>query len=185
MIKTMIVTCSIATMTIFSAANNFITDLPKPVQISEDAVRTKARLALIELNAPAEHRERLISAVHSAAVATGIDPILIACIIPKESEFKISARSPKNYKGLMQADKATMKWGFAETDVVYGACILREKIQIAHGDVEKGMVFYKGHGGKESQDIARAQMKFYRGIRDRVEAKITESNKLTKEKIRG
>jgi hypothetical protein len=177
MLKSMIVVCSFATMSIFTAANSFVADLPKPVQIKEDIRRTRARMALIEMKAPAERVERLVSAVHSASVATGIDPIVIACIIPKESEFKIDARSPKNYKGLMQSDKATMQWGYAEADVVYGACKLREKLTIARGDMDEAMVYYKGHGGKESRDIAAAQMKFYRSIRDKVETRLNEQNK--------
>jgi hypothetical protein len=178
MIKETITAFSIATLTIFTAAHNFNQNLPTPVKInkvSEDITRIKARYALEYLGAPTDRINRLVNAVHAGSVATGgIDPVLIASIIRPESEFNVSAKSKKGYKGLMQTPKATMNWNYAEADVVYGSLILRDHIQEAKGNIAKGMIHYKGHGGKESQMIAEKQMKLYNEVKTVVNKRIKE-----------
>ena len=169
MIKLLTVTLLTATtFQIFDAVQDFQTNFPQPLAIKEDVKLTETRLALRLLNAPPEKLDKLTKACYSAGLATDIDPILIASIIPKESNFKVQAKSNKGYKGLMQTNKAEMRWSRAGTDVMKGAEILREKIDIAKGNVDKGMVFYKGSGGKESQAIAKDQMEFYRKLREQV-----------------
>lgn len=160
------------TFQIFSSVNEFQTSLPQPVQIKEDYRLTETREALKLLNAPKDKLEVLTKSCYSAGFATDIDPVLIACIIRKESEFKINALSPKGYKSLMQGDKAVMQWGYAETNTMYGANILREKLIIAKGDMNKAMVFYKGHGGEESKKFAKEQLEFYRSIKQQIKERM-------------
>lgn len=178
MFKSTITAFSLITLTIFSAANNFNKDLPTPVQVQEDIIRTKARFALQELNAPPDRINRLVNAVHAGHIASnGIDPILIATIFRPESDYKINAVSKKGYKSLMGTPKAVMKWEYAETNVVYGSQILRDKITEAHGNIDEAMVHYKGYGGKESKEIAAKQMKLYREVKTKVEQRILEGEK--------
>jgi hypothetical protein len=172
MIKLTLLSASI--FSIFSVVNDFQKDLPHPVSIKEDYARTAAKLALIDLNAPREKLEKLTNGVHAASVATKLDPILIASVIKPESGFKVSAKSSKNYKGLMQGDRATMKWGYAEADIVYGALILKEKIEESKGNVDNGMIHYKGHGGEESRRLAAKQMELYHLTKSHVEAQLKE-----------
>lgn len=178
MIKSTIATTALLTTLIFTAANDFNQELPIPVQITnekENVIRVKARYALEELGAPADRMNRLVNAVHAGHIASdGIDPILIASIISPESSFKIDGVSNKGYKSLMGTPKAVMKWEYAETNVVYGSQILRDKITAARGNVDKALVYYKGHGGPESQYYAKKQMQLYRTVRDKVNKKMKE-----------
>lgn len=180
MIKETITAFSLATLTIFTAAHNFNQDLPTPARmtINEDIVRTKARYALEYLGAPSDKITCLTNAVHAGSVAAGgIDPILIASIIKPESEFTIDAKSKKGYKGLMQTPKATMKWNYVEADIVYGSLILRDHIKEAKGDIAKGMIHYKGHGGKESQMYAKKQIQLYQEVKYAVNKRMKEEKR--------
>lgn len=172
MIKDTIIAVSLATLTIFTAVDDFQKEIPKPVQVKEEIGRTKARYALEYAGAPKERLVTLTRSAYAASIGTDIDPIMIATIMKPESEYKITAKSPKGYKSLMQTKEAYVKWEFAEANVMAGACVLREKLQAAGGNLDKAMVYYKGHGGKESQIIAAKQMAFYRDIKHKVEERI-------------
>ena len=165
---------TVTTFQMFNAVTEFQSTFPQPVSISsntpinEDRNLTRTREALKLLNAPPDKLVKLTKACYSAGFATDIDPVLIACIIPQESEFNIKAKSKLGYKSLMQTKDAYVTWEYAEANIMAGACTLRGKIASAKGNVEKGMIYYKGHGGKESQDIAAKQMKLYRSVKLKV-----------------
>lgn len=179
MIKTTITAFSLATLTIFSAANNFNQEIPVAVEFKEveDVQISRTRQALRLVNCPPEKLEKLTRACYAAGFATNIDPLLIATIIPRESEFNIKARSSAGYKSLMQTKQAFTTWDFAEANVMAGACELRRKINATKGNIDKAMVYYKGHGGAESHKIAKEQMKFYRSIKTTVLQMEKESNR--------
>jgi hypothetical protein len=168
MIKTVTLTLlTAATFSIFSSVNEFQHSLPTPVQLKEDSKLTEVRVALKLLNAPSDKLEQLAKSCFSAGFATDIDPVLIASIIPKESEFNIKAKSKLGYKSLMQTKHAKMDWNYAESNVMEGACDLRSKLKATNGDLFKAMSYYKGHGGEESQRFAKSQLEFYRKIKQK------------------
>ena len=79
-----------------------------------------------------------------SALANGIDPVLWACVVATESEYKINAVSSMGYKGLAQTRKAVMKTGFEVGDLTYGTCELKDKLRASNGDILKALTFYKG-----------------------------------------
>ena len=172
MIKVFLITSSLATLQLFSIVNDFQTTLPQPVCIKEEIQITKTRYALEALGAPSERMNSLVRGTYAASIGTDIDPILIATIIPVESNFNINAKSKLGYKGLMQTPKADMKWTYAESDIMRGACTLREKIVSTKGNLDLAMVKYKGHGGPESVVFAKSQMSKYRKIKTLVNERI-------------
>lgn len=176
MLKTVTLTLLPAlTFQVFSVVNDFHKEFPQPVSIKEPITLTETREALKILGAPKDKLEKLTKACYSAGFATDIDPVVIACIMIKESEFKVDAKSNKGYKGLMQTRNAAMKWDYAEADVMGGACDLRSKLNATKGHLPTAMVYYKGHGGEESKKIAATQMKFYYEIKAKVNEKIKNS----------
>jgi soluble lytic murein transglycosylase-like protein len=172
MIKSTIIAASFATLTIFSAVNDFQKEIPQPVQIKEDSIRTRARIALEELHAPKERIPRLVNAVHAGYIASEqlIDPELIASIFRPESDYNPAAVSKAGYAGLMGTPKKKNipKWEYSETNVVYGCQILRDKLRESKGNLDEAMVHYKGHGGAESKKYAAEQLKLYREVKARV-----------------
>jgi soluble lytic murein transglycosylase-like protein len=160
---------TLTTISIFASVNEFNYAIPTPVQIKEDSKLTATRLALIEAKAPRDRLETLTRSCYYAGMATNNDPVLIVSIIAPESEYKITARSKKGYKSLMQTEHAIMKWEYAEANIMAGACCLREKMQIAKGDINLAMALYKGGKSKEARDIAKKQLEIYRDLRDKIE----------------
>jgi soluble lytic murein transglycosylase-like protein len=67
----------------------------------------ETRKALLILNCPVEKIDKLAEAIVMGAKVAGVHPVLIASLIATESEFKETARSSKNYKGLMQTPSKT------------------------------------------------------------------------------
>lgn len=138
----MIKTISVALLTtaIFSSVNDFHNALPTPVQFKEDSKLTDTRTALKLLG----RDEKFVNPIYHSALANGIDPVLWACVIATESEYKINAVSSMGYKGLAQTRKAVMKTGYEVGDLTYGSCELKDKLQSANGNMEKALTFYKG-----------------------------------------
>jgi len=174
MIKTQLTILPLLVFQMFSTVNDFHKDLPVPVKLTEDRGRIEARIALQELNAPKDKLEKLTNGVYAASIATKIDPVLIASIIPKESQFVVTAQSNLGYQGLMQTQRAYMKWSLAEADIMAGALVLKEKFVIAKGDEFWAMTYYKGKGGAESQAFAKSQLAFYHKIKEKVNKRMKE-----------
>jgi hypothetical protein len=141
MLKTFSITfLTLATFQIFTSVNEFHHDLPTPVQIKEDSKLTETRHALRLLGQDLKY----VDPVYHSALANDIDPVLWACNVRTESQYKINAVSPMGYKGLAQTRKAVMKTGYEVGDLTYGSCELRDKLRIAKGDMVKALTFYKG-----------------------------------------
>ena len=123
--------------------------VPIRLELNEtESIKTKKALAT--LNCPKEKIEVTAKAI---VVTSKILPkiylngvevdnnILIATLMETESEFSVNARSRMGYKSLMQTPTATKR---PITDTAHGADLLQEKLQIAKGDLEKALTFYKG-----------------------------------------
>jgi len=115
--------------------------LPMKIESTEnkDIKRTKEALAI--LNLPANKIPTYSESVILASRAADVDPVLIVALMYTESSFKVTARSSKGYTGLMQTPSRT---GYVEADIMHGASILKEKLQISKGDIHKALTFYKG-----------------------------------------
>lgn len=143
----------------------------KPIEIS---VLNETREALKLLDAPEDKLELLTKACYSAGFANDIDPVLIATIIKPESNFDIDAVSKKGYKSLMGTKTAVMNWTYAPSNIMLGACVLREKLN-QYKTVEKAMIFYKGKGGKDSQKFAKLQISLYKQIKTKIKTNLCKS----------
>jgi hypothetical protein len=93
------------------------------------------------------------------------------CNIECESEFKITAKSPKGYKGLGQTPKAVMKTGFEEVDLTYAACVFDEKMKIVKGDPIKALMLYKGGNNPAARKCADKVFVLY----DKIKLKLKEN----------
>lgn len=172
MIKTTtIMLATLSMFQIFNSVNDFHRTLPVPVLLNEEDKMITTRLALIEAKAPLQRLETLTRSCYYAGQATNIDPILVASIISPESDYLITAKSKKGYKGLMQRPKARMKWDFVETDIMDGACCLREKLTISKNNLPLAMALYKGGTSQKAKNIAKKQLEIYHDIKSKVNEK--------------
>jgi hypothetical protein len=123
--------------------------VPMRIELKEsEAVRTKKALAI--LNCPKEKIDVMTKSITSTSKilptmyfgGTPIDNnILVAVLMETESEFSVNAVSSMGYKSLMQTPTATKR---PITDTAHGLDILQEKLQIAKGDLESALTYYKG-----------------------------------------
>ncbi|MDA8087126.1 MAG: lytic transglycosylase domain-containing protein [Nitrospiraceae bacterium] len=90
---------------------------------------------------------------------THLDPFLLCSIAQTESGFRLDARSPKNYKGILQTPIATMKW--ADVDILIGARILKDKLWRSNGDLLKALQLYKGGNNPEALKEAKEVLRLY------------------------
>lgn len=165
MIKVLTVSLLTATtFSIFNSVNEFNRALPTPVQISEDSKLTETKKALTLLGKDLKFAEP----IYISAKIGNIDPVLWACNIQAESEFKINAKSPKGYKGLGQTPKAVMKTGYETADLVYAASVYKEKLSIAKGNPKLALTLYKGGNNSYAKKDAEKVYKLYAKIREQM-----------------
>jgi soluble lytic murein transglycosylase-like protein len=165
MIKTTLTVAILATTGIFTVVNDFQSALPQPVEIcKEDPRLTEVRKALVILGRDSKYAKDIFV----SATSKNIDPILWVANIECESEFKITAKSKKGYKGLSQTPKAAMKTGFELGDLTYGACVLDEKLKIAKGDMTKAMMLYKGGNNPAAKKCADKVFALYHKLQKQV-----------------
>lgn len=152
------------TFQIFTSVNDFHRSLPTPVQVKEDSKLTETKEALRLLG----QDQRFAEPIYYSAKAGDIDPVLWACNIQCESEYKITARSPKGYKGLAQTPRAVGKTGYETADLTYGAAIYREKLKIAKGNPKLAMALYKGGNNPQAHRDAEKVYALYNKIKEQV-----------------
>jgi len=162
MFKTAVVASLVATSSLFSVVSDFQQSLPYPVQLEkEDPRLTEVRKALVILG----RDQRFAEPVYVSAVAAKIDPLLWACNIERESEFKITARSKKGYVGLGQTPKAVQRTGYEIADLTYAACVYQEKVKIAKGDTRLAWALYKGGRSAEAHREAEKVFVLYEKLK--------------------
>jgi len=161
MLKTSIALMTFTTIGIFSVVNDFQSAMPVPVEIcKEDPKLTEVRDTLRILG----RNDKYAKDLYMSATAKGINPVLWTCNIETESEFKITAKSKKGYKGLGQTPKAAMKTGYESADLLYAACVLDEKLRISGGDIHKAMMLYKGGNNPAAKKEADKVFALYERI---------------------
>jgi hypothetical protein len=102
-----------------------------------------------------------------------MDPVKWTVNINEESEYKITAKSRKGYKGLGQTPKAVMKTGYIIGDLTYAACTYNEKLTIAKGNPDLALALYKGGNNPAAHKFAKSVETKYQALR----AKMNEENK--------
>lgn len=131
-------------------------------EIVDQSSDEKIIKALKFLSVPESKHKMLIRCVKVATSLTGFDEELIIALMSTESEFNPRARSPKNYKGLMQTPKATFK--YPEVDTLYGAMILKDKYNEANGNLLKALALYKGGNNPVARRYARQTYSLYKKL---------------------
>lgn len=169
MLKTVTYTLLTATtFQIFSAVNDFHSSIPQPVQLEKVIVKENSEIIKIRQTLTLLNRDlKFVEPISIAAKAGKIDPVLFACLIDSESEFKIKCTSPKGYVGLGQTPKAIQKLGYETVDLTLAACILREKLNTnyAKGNMLKAIQLYKGGANPEAMKYAKNVIKKYNKIK--------------------
>lgn len=165
MFKTIIITAAIGTTSIFTVVGDFQKAMPMPVEVcTEDPRLTDVKDTLKILGRDVKFAKDLLA----SASAKGINPVLWTCNIESESGFKITAKSPKGYKGLGQTPEAVMRTGFELGDLTYAACVLDEKMKIANGDIHKALMLYKGGNNPAAKKEAEKVFALYNKIQKKL-----------------
>ena len=100
---------------------------------------------LIDLRAPKERVASLNRWIRSASGVTHVDPILLVCLLHTESGFRKDAVSEKGYKGEAQTKRFSE---FSSVNILEGAEILRDKLELSKGDMFEAVARYKGGEGQ-------------------------------------
>lgn len=164
MIKTALVASIIATTSIFSVVHDFQQSLPQPVCLEEDPRLTEVKQALKILGKDPKFAVPL----YQSAIASNIDPLVWTCNIQTESEFKITAKSHKGYKGLGQTPSAVGRTGYELADLTYAACVYQEKLKIAKGDTKLAWALYKGGRSAEAYREAAKVFALYSKLKEKI-----------------
>lgn len=132
----------------------------EPVEFSFEQVDRQAIRTLIDEHrgdTDAQWRVQVSDAIYDEAMAVGIDPLLVAAIVARESSFRNRVVSHAGAVGLMQlrpfvardlAEKSDLEWQGRETlhspelNVRLGASYYRELIQRFDGDALLALAAY-------------------------------------------
>lgn len=161
MFKTTLVASLVTATSLFSTVHDFQQTLPQPVCIEEDPRLTEVRQALKLLGKD----QKFAAPLYQSAIASNIDPLVWTCNIQCESEFKITAKSNKGYKGLGQTPQAVMKTGYELADLTYAACVYQEKVKIAKGDTKLAWALYKGGNNPAAKKEADKVFALYKKLK--------------------
>jgi hypothetical protein len=124
--------------------------------------RNLLRESLVYLQCPGHQILSVEHGIKIASNATGIGEMLIASLLYTESGFRVSATSPKGYRGIAQTPTATMK--YAEVDILHGAFILQDKLRITNGNMFRALSLYKGGNNPVAQKQAKQVLQVYNEV---------------------
>ena len=97
--------------------------------------------------------EEVSWAVEGAERASGISKDLLIAVIKTESNFNKYAVSSKNYMGLMQIPHPL--WD-ADSNVMVGSKILKDKLRITDGNLRHALCLYKGWRTHDRKGLQKA-----------------------------
>jgi len=173
---------------VFLAARSYHSHLPVPypipavkaikhVMTQAEMEQHQLHIALTSLQCPSAKLRPFSEGILKGAHSIHVDPLLITALLPTESNFKMNARSPKGYKGLMQTPWASME--YADVDILYGCRILEEKMHspIAKGSIRTALALYKGGLSGEAFREADQVLRLYHRLQSTVQNKIAEEEK--------
>jgi len=135
----------------------------KTVDTIENIEKMKIATSMMKLTGKVH--SSLIPAFLKAGQIYSIDPVLLVVLCYTESTFDPNAVSKKNYKGLMQTPHKT---GYTDIDIMYGARILKEKMDVANGDKIKALALYKGGLNNEAFKQATKTYDIYRKVKNSI-----------------
>ena len=102
---------------------------------------TTVNLTLEKLKVVGVNSKELASIIDFAAKKYNHSPELIIALTQTESNFNEKAVSNMGYNGLMQIPVGVP----SDANILIGSRILREKLILAHGDMQKALCLYKGY----------------------------------------
>ncbi len=110
---------------------------------------------------------KVINAVELAARQTPLGEPFLLALIHSESGFNPNAISKKNYKGLAQVPFAVF---YEDANVLIGARIFMEKLEITKGNYHKAIILYKGWPIDHPEGIRQADkvLNLTKRIKERV-----------------
>jgi len=133
-------------------------------------------------SAPLESREHLARVIQQEATSAGVDPLLVAAIVARESSFRSHAVSRVGAVGLMQlrpfvardlAQRANLDWREGETlrrpraNVRLGVAYYRELIERFDGDASLALAAYHRGPTRVAGELKRGEFagsRYARGV---------------------
>ena len=128
------------------------------------------KITLDYLGCPRVNKIPVSNGVKIAEDHTGINGVLLVCLLYTESNFDTTAKSKKGYLGIAQTKPATMI--YPEVDILHGAMVLKDKLRITNGDLLEALMLYKGGRNKEAKKQAKEVLILY----DKVNTKHEREN---------
>lgn len=163
---------------------------PDPAAELDAAQRAQVAFLSRRFQVAGEATAGIVAAAHSAAEASGLDPLLVLAVIAVESRFNPLAESSMGAKGLMQiiprfhlaklaehgGEEAVLD---PESNIRVGTQILREYIRRT-GTLEGGLQFYNGASWDASaqyaQKVLAERLKLERAMRSALRRASAESS---------
>jgi len=121
-----------------------------PVSISKDISIQR----ILENMGIEKDADKIAEAIHFVSQRTDISPELIIALIHTESEFKKYAKSSMNYKGYTQIPYPIYH---EDANILVGMHILKEKLELTNGDLEKALCLYKGWSVNHPRGVKQAK----------------------------
>ena len=150
-------------LAIFSVVHDYL-NFCVPVQFQDELENTKVLLTKMKVD-PKKLNEFSV-AVKTASRLTGFAEELLIALVYTESRWKITAHSPKGYKGLAQIPYDL--W-YPDVNILTGAKILAEKMVESNGDLKQALMRYKGYKdltSKEGEKDAERVIGIARNLRN-------------------
>jgi soluble lytic murein transglycosylase-like protein len=162
--------CLVAAIALFFHSQAiFLASMPIPVSISRfeiDPITVESKNSLIVAGAPRDRIAGLTKAVANASKSENIPPLLITVLMKSESNYNKKAISPSGkYKGEMQTPTSTE---FSDVNILYGAKILREKLNATNNNMLNALTLYKGGNNSEARSQAQHVLNVYERLQPKL-----------------
>ncbi len=152
----------VATIFVFySETNSLASQIDQVVPSSTIIKRYIYLIQRLNSNVPFGEAQKIALAVDKAADETRISGYLIICLMKTESNFNKHAISYKFYKGLMQTPEYS---GYIDIDILWGARILQEKLEMTHYDLRKALALYKGGNNRLARKQASEVLNLWKRV---------------------
>jgi soluble lytic murein transglycosylase-like protein len=115
----------------------------KKIELQDKIVEIQNDLITLVPNLPKKEVYEVSNSIKVASEVTKISDKLITSVAYYESKMNKNAKSPKGYKGIMQATKHDV-YEFAIVDVIRGSKKLEEWIKYRNGNIRYALASYNG-----------------------------------------
>jgi len=143
---------------------NGLSNLIQPVASSpvEPDRPNLIRASLVFLGCPGSKLHQIQHGIEISSSKTGIGGVLLTSLLFTESNFRLSATSPKGYRGIAQTPTASMI--YPEVDILHGAMILKDKLRITNNNMFEALSLYKGGRNPEARRQAQQVIHIYTNL---------------------